>query len=573
MDRHIAPGAAALVVDGFSTGEFYPEVIRAKGLSPVHVSSGAGDGSPGLAAYLAECLQHMRHDYAAMFTAQGGLDALAERLAPLAPCCVMPGCEMGVETAELLAARLGLPGNDPATSRNRRDKLAMHEALAAAGLPALASRATADPDEALAFAESLGQWPVVLKPLRSAATEGVTFCRDADELRRALGLLLGTQTQFGETNLQVLVQQCAHGREFVVNTVSRQGRHVITDIWEYHKIPTPGGAPLYDRTMLVRELGPEHHALVDYTLAALDALGVRFGPAHTEVMLTARGPVLIESGARPMGGSVPQEPLRESLGHTQLSWALDSLVDGEAFAAHACEPYRPTRSFCIKSLISSREGELASIPAIALAARLPSIHSGSFAALIKAWRTPRTVDLLTNPAHVFLCHPDEAVVQADWNLLRELETEAPDLLFELRRPGSAAPGATTPDAIMPDETTPEDLARRALGLPEDAALAACALADAQAVNAVRAPEALLVRLDGCGRLPVDETFDRLARLAAVLRPGGRLLVDAPAAAARPGDRAYSPVELRLMLRLAGLLPSEPLPAPPGRTLLPAARPA
>ena len=38
----------------------------------------------------------------------------------------------------------------------------------------------------------------------------------------------------------------------------------------------------------------------------LDALGIRFGPAHTEVMLTATGPVLVESGAR-MHGSVPDE--------------------------------------------------------------------------------------------------------------------------------------------------------------------------------------------------------------------------------------------------------------------------
>jgi hypothetical protein len=34
----------------------------------------------------------------------------------------------------------------------------------------------------------------------------------------------------------------------------------------------------------------------------LDALGVRNGCAHTEIMLTPRGPRLIESGARPVGG-------------------------------------------------------------------------------------------------------------------------------------------------------------------------------------------------------------------------------------------------------------------------------
>jgi len=139
MDQGITPGAVALVVDGFSTGEFYPAALRAKGLRPVHVSSGVERGSPGLADYVAEALEHMRHDYDGFVDEAGNIDALAARLAPMAPCCVLPGCEMGVEAAELLAQRLGLPGNDPATSRTRRDKLAMHQALATVGLPSLGS--------------------------------------------------------------------------------------------------------------------------------------------------------------------------------------------------------------------------------------------------------------------------------------------------------------------------------------------------------------------------------------------------------------------------------------------------
>ena len=150
---------------------------------------------------------------------------------------------------------------------------------------------------------------MVLKPLRSAATEGVCFCRSPEELRTACLGLLGTVSQFGERNARVLVQQCAVGREFAVNTVSRNGRHVLSDLWEYHKIPTPGGAPLYDRTMLVRVLGSEHQALIDYAFQALDALDISFGPAHIEIMLTDRGPVLIEAAGRPMGCAFPQDLL------------------------------------------------------------------------------------------------------------------------------------------------------------------------------------------------------------------------------------------------------------------------
>lgn len=583
MDQSCGLSSVALVVDGYSTGEFYPAALRAKGLRPVHVASGSERGAPGLAAYAAGLLERLRPEYEAMFQDWGDLDGahgLAARLAALAPCCVMAGCEMGVEMAELLAGRLGLPGNDPATSAIRRDKLAMHDTLAAAGLPSLASLATDDIGAALAFAEGLGSWPVVLKPLRSAATEGVSFCRTPAELRAAFSALLGSFSQFGERNASVLLQQCAQGREFAVNTVSRQGRHVLTDLWEYHKIPTPGGAPLYDRTQLVRSLGPEHHALLDYAFQVLDALGVRVGPAHTEIMLTPGGPVLIECGARPMGGSFPQDLLRRSLGHTQIQWAVDGYVDAAAFARHAAEAYRPTSSLCMKTLISTHEGELQAIPGISLAARLPSVRCGNFSGALAHWRVGRTVDLLTSSGYVFLAHEDEAVVQADWAVLRELELEAQNALFELRpadetlvtdgrwlphapdgywlepeadaaagaerirRALALAPGrrllhwpcgdgrASLPLAaqgvlVTGVDSQPRFIAAaqerfRAAGLAAELRLGdACALADRDAFDAIVCSGAAF------GNSGVEEDFEALVALARALRPGGRLCIEAP----------------------------------------------
>ena len=43
-------------------------------------------------------------------------------------------------------------------------------------------------------------------------------------------------------------------------------------------------------------------SLLSYTVKVLDALGFRYGPSHTELMLTPKGPRLIETAARPMGG-------------------------------------------------------------------------------------------------------------------------------------------------------------------------------------------------------------------------------------------------------------------------------
>ena len=580
MDQNIVPFSVALVVDGYSTGQFYPKAIREKGLRPVHVSSGTEKNSPGLEAYVAEALDHMRHDYDAMFHDWNDIDKLIATLADMAPCCVMPGCEMGVEMADLLALRLGLPGNDAATSHIRRDKLAMHDTLAKVGLPFLASLATANIDEALAFAADLGSWPVVVKPLRSAATEGVRFCRSAEELRDAFTALLGTCTQFGDHNALVLVQQCANGREFAVNTVSWDGRHILSDLWAYEKIPTPGGAPLYDRTRLVRTLDQEDRAIIAYTFQVLDALGIRIGPAHTEIMVTDQGPVLIESGARPMGGAFPQDLIQESIGHTQIQWAVDSYVDAAAFAADAEREYRPTHAMCMKTLISTQEGAIQAIPAIALAARLPSARYGNFISALSKGHVPRTVDLLTSPAYVFLYHQDQSVVDADWATLRELEIEAQNLLFEKRPADATLESQDDWFAHVPDECwlKPEtesqrdaDIIWRALGLSAGEHVLDCPCGDSRIgvhlakqgviVTGVdlnprfiaRAGErfeeagvsaqlrvgdmrelgdkstfdAIVNWFNSFGYFGIEDDFQVLLGFADALRPGGRLLIEAP----------------------------------------------
>ncbi|MFP5258414.1 MAG: methyltransferase domain-containing protein [Acidobacteriota bacterium] len=572
--------AVALVVDGYSTGLFYPAALKKKGLRPVHVTSGAEKNSPGLMEYISHSSERLRADYEILVHEWDDIGELTRRLAGLEPAYVMAGCEIGVELTDILAQALNLPGNGTAQSAARRDKLVMHQTLAAQDLPHLASLATADLDEALAFAVGLGSWPVVVKPLRSAATEGVRLCDSPDALRAAFAALVGSSTLFGERNDRALIQECALGREFAVNTVSREGRHVLSDLWEYRKIASPGGAPLYDRTMLVRTLGDEHRAVIDYAYKALDALGIRFGPAHVEVMLTERGPVLIECAARPMGGAFPQDLLAESLGHTQIQWAVDGYVDPAAFAAHAAEPYRPTHSMCMKSLISTREGTIRAIPGIALAARLPSARRGNFLEALSSGQLPRTVDLVTNSAHILLYHADEAVVEADWATLRELEVEAQNELFELC-PAQAA--LETDDdwfRRVPDELwlKPEEQAAgdadviwQALALAPGERVLDCPCGDARVGIHLVARGALVTGVDlnprfiarageryaaagltatlrvgdmrrladreafdaivnwfnSFGYFGIEDDFEVLVRFAEALRPGGRLLLEAP----------------------------------------------
>lgn len=578
------PGNAVIVVDGYSSGAAYPASIRKRGLVPVHVRSGTEKRSPRLREAVEHVLERLSGDYAAAEAFDGDLGALAGRLDALKPVAVVAGAESGVTLTDALAERLGLAGNGAATSEARREKYVMQRAVAAAGLRSIESLRTGDLDELLTWAQRRNRWPVIVKPLSSAGTDGVCACASPRAVEEAFRALIGNTSFLGDINSKVLAQECVTGRELVINAVSRDGAHLVTDVWEYAKIRESGGAPLYDATRLVRNLGAEHTIAIDYARRALDALGVRFGPSHMELMLTADGPVLIECAARPMGGGFPPDLVEEALGYTQVELVVESIADPTAFRARFESAYRPRRAFMMKSLISAREGDVYSVPAINLLRHLPSVRRGDFVHVIESGFLPRTVDLLSSGASLFLIHEDDAVVDRDYALIREMETESQNGLFEL----SPQDEATTPDPdwfkLLPDETwlKPEEscvadaaAVVKALDLGPGLDVLDCPCGDARfGVHLARTG----IRMTGVDinprfiakarerfrdagidadlhegdmrALPYDEDFDvvvnwfnsfgyfgveddfeTLLRFARALRPGGRLLLEAPNRAA------------------------------------------
>ena len=67
-------------------------------------------------------------------------------------------------------------------------------------------------------------------------------------------------------------------------------------IWRYDKRDYHGSPVVYHgmRLLNVEDNPKLHTAMVDYVRAVLDALGIRNGAMHSEVMATPRGPVLVE---------------------------------------------------------------------------------------------------------------------------------------------------------------------------------------------------------------------------------------------------------------------------------------
>src|SRR5262249_15389816 len=87
------------------------------------------------------------------------------------------------------------------------------------------------------------------------------------------------------------------------------------------------GSPfVYDRVQLLDTSCVGQWQDSGYVRDVLTALGIRYGPAHTEVMLTAAGPCLIETGARLNGADAP-ELCRDCTGQDQVALTVEACLD------------------------------------------------------------------------------------------------------------------------------------------------------------------------------------------------------------------------------------------------------
>lgn len=87
----------------------------------------------------------------------------------------------------------------------------------------------------------------------------------------------------------VLCQEFLRGKEYVVDHVSRDGEHKAVMIWVYDKRPMHGSAFVYFGCIPVDSESAEAKILIPYVRGVLDAMEIKNGPTHCEVMMTPEG--------------------------------------------------------------------------------------------------------------------------------------------------------------------------------------------------------------------------------------------------------------------------------------------
>jgi argininosuccinate lyase len=178
------------------------------------------------------------------------------------------------------------------------------------------------PAAAAEAVEALGL-PVVVKPVSGSGSVGVKMCARLDEVQAHAAALL--QQRRNERGLpvpgRILVEEMVMGPEYSVESF---GRNVI-GITRKHLGPLPDFVEVGHDFPAVLS-GEMESAIRQATMAALDALGLGWGPSHCEMRLTRRGVKIIEVNPRLAGGYIP-ELVRLALGIDMLTETV-KLVTG-----------------------------------------------------------------------------------------------------------------------------------------------------------------------------------------------------------------------------------------------------
>ena len=242
----------------------------------------------------------------------------------------------------LVAEAFGCPGKDWHLCHAAKNKAVMRQRLQQLGLPSpwfhVLTPGAALPADTC--------YPLVAKPREGVASLDVRLCRSADELSAFC-------TRFWQLNpgRALLLEAYLEGPLFTLETLGDGQRLRAIGGFDVSLSEPPHFVELAARWN--GPLGQAHRAAA---LAQVAAFGINFGVCHSEFILTAQGPVLVEINYRSIGDG--REFLLERLLPQGWFDRILALHLGEALA----EPQPGDRHALVHYLVAERSGHLSEAP-------------------------------------------------------------------------------------------------------------------------------------------------------------------------------------------------------------------
>ena len=278
---------------------------------------------------------------------------------------IAPGIDWSVAIAARISAKLDLPHPLSVESAQLAvSKLRQRERFAEAGLPfaryAVASRG----EEAEAAAAELG-FPLVVKAPDRQGQRGLALARGHEELGPAVERALAAS----RSGL-CIIEQLEPGREATVIGFSLDGRYHALAVTDRRSASAPAFGVSLEHAWPSSLGEAELEKTVEIAGRAVTSLGIEQGPSYVQVIVSERGPLVVELAAR-LGGGHDAELVEAALGIELNGLALAAAL-GEAIDPQALVPKPLAGGACTRFLIAP-EGELVTVHGVEEAGALEGV--------------------------------------------------------------------------------------------------------------------------------------------------------------------------------------------------------
>jgi carbamoyl-phosphate synthase large subunit len=194
-----------------------------------------------------------------------------------------------------LACELNLTFHTPEALERSLDKWLMKQTFMANDIPCARGKLFTGYETITEESLSDFSYPLIIKPKDAFSSRGVYKVDRFEELSGHL-----EETRSFASDGDILVEEFLDGKEFSIESVTFKGITTIIQITEKFITPFPN-------TVEMGHLQPaplsakEQNSILKIVESAIRAIGIDNSASHTEVILTAKGPKMIEIGAR-LGG-------------------------------------------------------------------------------------------------------------------------------------------------------------------------------------------------------------------------------------------------------------------------------
>ncbi|MFD8236339.1 ATP-grasp domain-containing protein [Streptomyces sp. NPDC059696] len=322
---------------------------------------------------------------------------------------VVAPAELNVPTGGYIRSHFGVRGAGFDMANAFTNKYVMKQRLHEAGIPVADFRLLGDLTEVTRAARHLG-WPVVVKPVLGGGAEDVFVLRDERETAE----LAASERSRGlrEWPYPLLAEEYVDIREeFHCDAVVRQGEVVFAAVAKY-AAPVLGSVGDYIASYTLPDEHPQALLVKELHSAAVQALGLRDGVTHLEVLKSADRHLVGEIACRPGGGGIAEQMLHQygvDLWHEFLAASLE-----EPSAVTA----KPATDYLAQFMLPRPNGRIEAISTNEELLRCPgAVHADVRASVGEV--SHRVINSAAHAGVVLLRGDTEAQIRERMHLLRE----------------------------------------------------------------------------------------------------------------------------------------------------------